>query len=112
MRFKNPRFLSLILLFVISISATTWGADFIHVDKMRFMRGDKPYYFCGANFWYGCYLGVTAEGRNRLIKELDQIKSLGIVNLRVLGASEESEIERSVSPSIQSASGELNEGLL
>ncbi len=112
MRSKIPRFLSLTLLLVISISATTWGADFIRADKMRFMRGDKPYYFCGANFWYGCYLGASEGGTKRLVKELDQMKSLGIVNLRVLGASEESEIERSVTPAIQSASGELNETLL
>ncbi|MBN1907572.1 MAG: hypothetical protein JW927_21000 [Deltaproteobacteria bacterium] len=51
MRFNIPRFLSLTLLFLISISSTTLDADFIRVDKMRFMRGDKPYYFCGANVW-------------------------------------------------------------
>jgi mannan endo-1,4-beta-mannosidase len=79
---------------------------------MRFMRGERPYFFCGANFWYGCYLGASDEGRKRLEKELDQMKSIGITNLRVLGASEESKIERSVSPAIQSASGELNEALL
>ncbi len=115
MRFHNSRFLfitfiSIILISVMSINV--FGADFIRTDKMRFMRGNKPYYFCGANFWYGCYLGSTDEGRKRLVKELDQMKSLGINNLRILGASEESEIERSVSPAIQSASGELNEELL
>jgi mannan endo-1,4-beta-mannosidase len=76
LRSKIPRFLSLTLLLVISISATTWGADFIRADKMRFMRGDKPYYFCGANFWYGCYLGASEGGTKRLVKELDQMKSL------------------------------------
>lgn len=34
------------------------------------------------------------------------MKSLGITNLRVLGASEDSAIERSVSPAIQSAWGD------
>lgn len=94
------------------MSINVLGADFIRVDKMHFVQGDKPYYFCGANFWYGSYLGASHEGKNRLVKELDQMKSLGIVNLRVLGASEKSKIERSVSPAIQSASGELNEDLL
>lgn len=93
-------------------TATAWGGDFIRVDGTRFIRGDKPYYFCGANFWYGCYLGASEEGRARLVRELDQMQSLGITNLRVLGASEDSGIERSVSPAILSASGELNESLL
>ena len=89
-----------------------WGSEFVRVDQMRFVRGDRPYYFCGINFWYGCYLGASEEGQLRLKKELDQLKDLGITNLRVLGASEDSAIERSVSPAILSATGELNESLL
>lgn len=86
--------------------------DFVRVEGMHFMRGDRPYYFCGTNFWYGCYLGASEEGRQRLVQELDQLQALGVTNLRVLGASEESAIERSVSPAIQAADGTLNESLL
>ena len=90
--------------------ATSTG--FVTVEGTHFMRGGKPYYFCGTNFWYGCYLGASAAGRQRLVQELDQLHALGITNLRVLGASEESAIERSVSPAIQAADGTLNEALL
>jgi len=97
----QSRFFFITISIFISLSlmcSTALGTDFIRVDKTHFMRGDKPYYFCGANFWYGCYLGAENQGRLRLFKELDRMKSLGITNLRVLGASEESAIERSVSP--------------
>ncbi len=122
MRIKLPGFRCLVSGFrpqVIVVSGllllwtmTAWSADFVRVDGTRFMRGDSPYYFCGINFWYGCYLGASEEGQLRLKKELDQLKDLGITNLRVLGASENSAIERSVSPAILSRSGEINESLL
>lgn len=42
--------------------------------------------FVGTNFWYGAILGSEGEGgnRERLHKELDFLKSIGINNLRVL----------------------------
>ncbi len=105
-------FFTLICGLIPACTSATHGSDFVRVDGTRFMRGDEPYYFCGANMWYGCYLGTNEKGRERLAKELDQLKGLGITNLRVLGASEDSDIERSVSPAILSASGEINEELL
>jgi mannan endo-1,4-beta-mannosidase len=76
--------------------------EFISVQGTNFILDDEPYYFLGTNLWYGCYLGssgITGD-RERLIKELDLLKSLGITNLRILAASETSNIKNSLKPAI------------
>jgi len=77
--------------------------DFVKVDGSHFELGGKPYYFVGTNLWYGCYIGSPGKtgDRERLIRELDNLKSIGITNLRILGASEESYITNSLKPAIQ-----------
>jgi mannan endo-1,4-beta-mannosidase len=74
----------------------------------------KPYYFLGTNLWYGCYLGSSGEtgDRERLIRELDLLKEIGITNLRILAASEKSEIKNSLKPAIQTEPGIYDENLL
>ena len=88
--------------------------EYIRVNEMQFVIGDEPYYFLGTNLWYGCYLGSNGEtgDRERLIKELDLLKSLGITNLRILAASEKSEIKNSLKPAIQNEPGVYDENLL
>ena len=88
--------------------------EYIKVNGMQFVIGDEPYYFLGTNLWYGCYLGSNGEtgDRERLIKELDLLKSLGITNLRILAASEKSEIKNSLKPAIQNEPGVYDENLL
>lgn len=88
------------------------GSPFVEVDGTEFVRNGEPYYFVGANFWYGAYLGATAEGRTRLAAELDQLSALGVSNLRVLAASEKTALTMAVSPAIHTAPGEFNENLL
>ncbi|HEX7025851.1 MAG TPA: cellulase family glycosylhydrolase [Gammaproteobacteria bacterium] len=75
---------------------------------------DKPYYFVGTNFWYGAYLGSPGEtgDRERLIKELDILGQHGVTNLRVLAASENSELTMSLHPTFQPAPGKYDEELL
>ena len=53
-------------------------------DSGQFIRDGKPYYFVGTNFWYGAILGSTGRGgdRDRLARELDFLKSIGVTNLR------------------------------
>lgn len=85
---------------------------FVTVDGARFLRHGKPYYFAGANFWYGAYLGSTPEGRVRLVKELDLLKQLGITNLRVLAAAEQTVLSMAVSPAFQLTPGQYNPTLL
>ncbi len=88
--------------------------EFIKIKGSQFWLDDKPYYFLGTNLWYGCYLGSAGEtgNRKRLIRELDLLKSLGITNLRVLAASEKSDIKNSLKPAIQNEPGVYDENLL
>jgi mannan endo-1,4-beta-mannosidase len=60
--------------------------EFVTVQNARFQVDGSPYYFIGANFWYGAILGSTGQGgdRERLQRELDLMQSLGIDNLRIL----------------------------
>ena len=87
--------------------------QFVKVVGNHFEIDGKPYYFLGTNLWFGCNLGSAGEGgdRQRLVRELDHLKELGINNLRILGASEGSQFN-TVRPSLQPDSGKYNEELL
>jgi mannan endo-1,4-beta-mannosidase len=87
---------------------------FVRVRGTQFVRDGEPYHFVGANLWYGCNLGALAEGgdRDRLRRELDLLSSLGIDNLRVLGASEGIGQPNTVRPPIQPEPGRFDERLL
>ena len=85
---------------------------FIHVENGQFIRNGQPYYYVGTNFWYGAILGSTGQGgdRERLAKELDYMKSIGIDNLRILvGADGERGVPAKVEPTLQVAPGVYND---
>ena len=65
-------------------------SPFVTVEDGHFVKGGKPYYYVGTNFWYGAILGSEGQGgdRERLAKELDLLKAQGIDNLRVLVGSD------------------------
>jgi|YelNatPaOPRAMG01_1025707.scaffolds.fasta_scaffold00364_2 mannan endo-1,4-beta-mannosidase len=88
--------------------------NYVGVNGTQFEFDGKPYYFTGTNLWYGCYIGSSGKtgDRQRLIRELDKLKLLGITNLRILGASEESYIKNSLKPAIQIKPGVYDENLL
>lgn len=90
----------------------TQGSPFISVEGVQLIRYGKTYRFVGANFWYGAYLGATEEGRERLRQELDQLKALGIDNLRVLAAAEQTDLTMAVRPALHMSPGTYNENLL
>lgn len=81
----------------------------------QFIRDGQPYYYVGTNFWYGAILGSTGQGgdRERLHKELDFLKSIGIDNLRVLvGADGERGVNTRVEPTLQTSPGVYNDTIL
>ncbi len=105
-------FISVFYLFFQCTMYQSETTKFIQVEKTHFVLNGKPYYFAGVNMWYACYLGATPEGKIRLTKELDTLYSFGIKNLRILGASEKSELRASLKPAIQKAPGVYDEKLL
>lgn len=114
---KKQFLLLTVLLFLLGACAPKPAEhSFIKVNADgQFVRDGKPYYFVGANFWYGAILGSEGEGgdRERLHKELDFLKSIGINNLRVLvGADGENGVKTRVQPSLQVAPGVYNDTIL
>lgn len=90
------------------------ASKFVSVDGSGFQLHDTPYCFVGTNLWYGAYLGAsTAFGDiDRLRAELDHMRELGISNVRVLGASEQSPHRYSLADTFRDASSAYNEDLL
>lgn len=111
--------ISFLFLIIISHACSTLNQSispdqYIKVDGTNFIKNKQKYYFVGANLWYGCYLGSPGKtgDRDRLKLELDKLKSLNIDNLRILAASENSTIKRSIKPAIQTELGVYNVELL
>ena len=105
-----------ILLIVMLLSATSGLAqEFVQVNGKQFVLEGKPYYYIGANYWYGAILGSKGEGgnRKRLRQELKMMKEKGINNLRVLvGAEGPDDQPYRVTPALQTAPGVYSDTLL
>jgi len=88
---------------------------FVKVKGQHFELAGKPYFYLGTNFWYGMNLGSKGAGgdRERLLRELNQLKLIGVKNLRIMAGSEgpDSEPYRMV-PSMQPAPGIYNPDIL
>src|SRR6187399_48058 len=123
---KRASFASLTLVLVaIVIGASAFAADaaapatskrdsgFVTVKGRQFQLDGKPYYYAGANLWYGMYLGSPGKtgNRARLTNELDQLAAQGIDNLRVLAISESSTLKRAVTPAVMQRPRQLDETL-
>ncbi len=79
------------------------------------MKGDQAYHFIGTNLWHAINLASKGPGgdRPRLIRELDQLKSMGVTNVRIMAASEGPATEPGrMQPALQEAPGVYNEDLL
>lgn len=94
-----------------AVTANVAKAEFVQVNGGRFTLRGQDYAYIGTNMWFAAYIGSTNPeygDRERLIKELDLLKSLGVTNLRILGASEKSPLRDSMKPAI-SERGEINQ---
>ena len=62
------------------------GTYFVSVKDGKFYLQGKEYRYVGTNLWYGAILGSEGQGgnRKRLIQELDDMRAVGIDNVRVL----------------------------
>ena len=93
----------------------THKADFVRVQDGHFIRNGQVYNYVGTNFRYGPILASEGRGGDidRLEKELDTLKALGIDNLRVLvGGDGPDGVFSRVDPTLQPAPGVYNDTLL
>jgi mannan endo-1,4-beta-mannosidase len=94
------------------------GQGFVKRQGSQFFLNGQPYYYIGANYWYGGLLGITTnkeKGIERLRTELDFLRSKGVTNIRVMAAAEGSGqihgVPR-VSPPLQTSKGKYDSGVL
>ena len=112
------KLLFLMMLVVVTVSCkqeNQQAAQFVTVENGHFMRAGVPYYYVGTNFWYGAILGSEGQGgdRERLCRELDEMKRMGIDNLRILvGSDGERGVKTKVEPTLQVKPGEYNDTIL
>ena len=88
--------------------------QFVKTNGTRFEIGGKPYRYIGANFWAGMNLGSLVKSGNRalLIRELNQMQSLGITNLRIMAITEGPDNEPYRIVPSNNNKGVLNEDIL
>jgi mannan endo-1,4-beta-mannosidase len=105
----------LLTLLLITGAADAQQKGFVTVKNGHFVLNGKPYYYIGANYWYGAILGSqgNAGNRDRLLRELDAMKQMGIDNLRVLVGAEGPDDEPfRVTPTLQVAPGLYSDDML
>lgn len=88
--------------------------NFVTVKGTQFIINNQPYNYIGANFWAGMNLGALAKSgdRNRLIRELDKMQSIGINNLRIMALTEGPNTEPYRIIPANNINGNLNEDYL
>src|SRR5208337_1296014 len=90
------------------------AGDYVAVHNGSFELHGRPYFYVGANLWYGCYLSDPAlpDGRQRMVRELDRLQSVGATNIRLLAGSETSPLAGAISRGITRAPRDWDEDLL
>lgn len=81
---------------------------FVKVEDGQFVLDGRQLSFVGTNFWYGPIIASEGLGgnRERLHKELDALKEIGVTNLRILVGSDGPEgVAYKVEPVLQKEPG-------
>lgn len=109
------RFLAALAILLLLSSNLAAQSPFVKVEGKQFVLDGKPYYYIGTNYWYGAIIGSAGSfgNRERLIRELDFMKSIGITNLRIQAGAEGPDNEPfRVTPALQTAPGQYNDEVL
>ena len=108
----NVAILAAMTLLATACGPRTETSPFVRVENGKFIRNARPYSYIGTNFWYGPILASEGEGGNcdRLVRELDTLKSLGVDNLRVLvGGDGPDGVFSRIEPTLQKEPGVYND---
>jgi mannan endo-1,4-beta-mannosidase len=110
------KFLSIILFLILSVQLIAQDdSKFVTVSGSKFYKDGKAYFYMGANYWQGMNLGGSLQGSNpeRLKRELDQMKRIGISNLRIMALTEGPEDSPyRILPAVQDEPEKFNEDVL
>lgn len=112
---KTISYIAILLITLCSCATSDNKSSYITVKDGKFYNGDKEYRYVGTNFWYGAILGSEGRGgnRERLRQELDDMKSIGIDNVRVLiGGDGRDGIPSHIAPKLQEEPGIYNDTIL
>jgi mannan endo-1,4-beta-mannosidase len=115
---NKKKIIQTIAIFIALCFQQVYAQSFVQRKQQQFYLDGKPYYYIGANYWYGGVLGLEKDktkGVERLKKELDFLKSKGINNLRVLAATEGTGLVHGVErvrPPLQTEKGKFNTSVL
>lgn len=107
--------LTLVVAALAGCATDTDERGFVTVRDGGFVRDGEEVTFVGTNFWYGPIIASEGRGgdRDRLHKELDTLKALGVTNLRILVGSDGPEgVAYKVEPVLQIEPGVYNDTLL
>jgi mannan endo-1,4-beta-mannosidase len=103
------------VIFTLLISSALAQRQFVKSSNGTFSLFNKPLYYIGTNYWYGGLLGITANGKLRLQKELNFLKKNNVTNVRVIvgaeGSGQINGIER-IQPSLQPMQRKFNTDML
>jgi mannan endo-1,4-beta-mannosidase len=99
----------------ILVSSVFTKETMVKVEGNQFVLDGQTYLIKGANYWQGMNLGAVESAggnRTRLNEELDQLKAMGINNLRIMASSEGPDDQPyRMRPSLQPAPGKYNEDI-
>ncbi len=105
--------LTAITVMLMGISAQASG--FVTVQNGQFYLDGHPYHYVGTNMWHATIMASQGRGGNRraLLRELDNLKRLGINNLRILVGAEGPEgLPSHIKPVLQTEPGVYNDTIL
>ncbi|CEG67983.1 hypothetical protein RMATCC62417_04322 [Rhizopus microsporus] len=99
----------------ILVSSVFTKETMVKVEGNQFVLDGQTYLIKGANYWQGMNLGAVESAggnRTRLNEELDQLKAMGINNLRIMASSEGPDDQPyRMRPSLQPSPGKYNEDI-
>ena len=115
MRYLFMSIMAVIMLLSSCNGSQTDTRGFVKIEDGKFVLDGEELTFVGTNFWYGPIIASEGLGgnRERLHKELDALKSIGVNNLRILVGSDGPEgVAYKVEPVLQKEPSIYNDTLL